>query len=106
MEVKVFQVGDIVHLLSHEPYKEDVVDLGLRYLGWDSDDLEDRCGMECRIVGAQNTPRDIQERGGKYDVVFEDNFETVLFGYDIVEFYDEIVEAIDESDLIGLLGGM
>lgn len=36
MEVKVFQVGDIVHLLSHEPYREDVVDLGLGYIGWDS----------------------------------------------------------------------
>lgn len=105
--VKTFQVGDIVHLLTEEPRKADIQDLGFNYYAWDSEDLRQRVGMECRITRARISGREMREHAGGYDVIFHDGFETSIFGYDVEEFYKDFsIPKIEESDLLGLLGGM
>lgn len=105
--IKLFHEEDVVHLLDSEPDKAWVKDHGFDFCFWDGDIIEQYAGQEGEVVEVLNDAAEIRNHGGRYNVQFFDGRLIMVFGYDIAEFYGDLeIQTIEETDLLGLLGGV
>ena len=111
--MRVFEVGEVVHILDGGPIKEDVESMGLTYSAWPGGNENDPLELWYYkgMVGIiSKTFADDKIFGGRYRVSFDglsDDVECDLdfYGQDFEEFYEELIQYdCSEGDLLDLLG--
>ena len=101
-DYRVFEVGDVVHILPEEPDRETVEAMGVRWSDWPSDEYRDHAGETVTIreilTGSEN-----DEYGRGYRM--EGRHNLVWFGQDFEEFYEDgLTVEIDMEAFMKLLG--